>query len=168
MVKAKNVCGTSTANTSDHGHVSCNCCKPSTLLTGATQGKPRNDYSGYVATNSVNDIQFVNAVVGFMVVDTVAPVGSVYRTIDGGNDWQLLTTPTNAGLNALAVVNENLAYVVGNASGGSAVILKSVDKTPPLELGAYHKLPVRCVEITCNCSLRVHASAGTLGAKSNG
>ena len=47
MVKAKNVCGTSTVDTSDEGHVSCNCCKPSPLLRGAAQGRSRNDYSGW-------------------------------------------------------------------------------------------------------------------------
>ena len=46
-VKAKNACGASTAGTSDDGNVSCNCCKPSPLLTGATQGTSRNDYGGW-------------------------------------------------------------------------------------------------------------------------
>ncbi len=46
-VKAKNVCGASTVNTSGEGHVSCNCCKPSPLLKGATRGKSLNDYTGW-------------------------------------------------------------------------------------------------------------------------
>jgi photosystem II stability/assembly factor-like uncharacterized protein len=84
----------------------------------------QSGYSGYVATNLVVDIKFVNDSVGYMIVNTVAPIGKVYRTRDGGSDWELLTTPTNAGLNALAVINENLAYVVGNAQGGSGFVGK--------------------------------------------
>lgn len=84
----------------------------------------QSSYPDYIATNQIKDIQFVNAVVGYMAVDTVAPVGKIYRTINGGADWDLITTPTNAGLNALAVINENLAFAVGNAQGGSGVVLK--------------------------------------------
>ena len=82
-------------------------------------------YPGKVATDVVQDIQFVNPLVGFMISDTVAPVGRLYRTIDGGNDWQAITVPTNAGLNALAVINENLVYIAGNAYSGTAVIIKA-------------------------------------------
>ena len=81
-------------------------------------------YPSKVATDTVQDIQFVNDVVGFMISNTVAPVGRAYRTVNGGNDWQQITVPTNVGLNALAVINENLAYAVGNAQGGTGVVLK--------------------------------------------
>lgn len=81
-------------------------------------------YPAMVATDTVQDIQFVNDAVGFMISDTVAPVGRAYRTVNGGNDWQQITVPTNTGLNALAVINENLAFAVGNAQGGTAVVVK--------------------------------------------
>lgn len=84
----------------------------------------QSGYTGFAATNTVKDIVFVNDVVGYMIADTSAPVGKVYRSVDGGNDWKLLTTPTNAGLNALAVIDENLAYVAGNAQGGSGFVAK--------------------------------------------
>jgi fibronectin type 3 domain-containing protein len=48
MVKARNACGASTAMPSDDGHVSCNCCQPSPLLKGATDGRYLNDYDGWV------------------------------------------------------------------------------------------------------------------------
>lgn len=76
---------------------------------------------------TVKDIQFVpgSDLVGFMLHNNASPVGSVYRTINGGYDWQLVQTTTNAGLNAVHVSDENLAFAVGEASGGTAVILKA-------------------------------------------
>lgn len=81
-------------------------------------------YTGQAGTDTVNDMRFVNALVGYMIVNTVTPIGKVHRTIDGGNSWNLLNYVTNTGLNALAVVTENLAFAVGNAQGGTGVVLK--------------------------------------------
>jgi fibronectin type 3 domain-containing protein len=47
VVRAKNACGISAAKTSGEGPIGCNCCKPSPLLKGSTQGKSRNDYTGW-------------------------------------------------------------------------------------------------------------------------
>lgn len=84
----------------------------------------QNTYPGYVATSRINDIRFLNETTGWMIVDTVAVVGEVYRTIDGGYDWSALDCPTNAGLNALAAVDENLAFVCGNVYAGTSFIAK--------------------------------------------
>lgn len=65
-------------------------------------------------TGDIRDIQFANELCGFMIRNTAAPVGSIYRTIDGGFTWQQLDTPTNTGLNSLWVCGCNLAYAVGN------------------------------------------------------
>lgn len=71
--------------------------------------------------------------VGYMLHDTGAGVGRVFRTIDGGQTWDLNTTagngsigttPTNAGLNAIALCSVNAAFAVGNAQGGTAVVLR--------------------------------------------
>lgn len=94
-----------------------------TLNAGTTWGTQKT-YTGQVATDTVKAIDFANDQVGFMLVNTNAPVGYVHKTIDNGNTWERLTTPTNTGLNALAVIDENLAFAVGNAQGGTAVILK--------------------------------------------
>ena len=52
---------------------------------------------------------------GFLIKNTVAPVGTVYETIDGGNWWKAVTTlaGTNNGLNFIHIIHANLAYVVG-------------------------------------------------------
>ena len=62
---------------------------------------------------------------GFMVHNIVAgTVGTVFRTINGGYNWEAITTPTNAGLNHIACVSPSLAYAAGDASGGTNVYLK--------------------------------------------
>lgn len=81
-------------------------------------------YSGQAATDQINDMMFVNDLTGFMVQNTNAPVGYVHRSKDGGHTWERLDTPTNAGLNAIWVCDQNLAYAVGSAQGGTSVVLK--------------------------------------------
>lgn len=76
------------------------------------------------AAGDINDIVFANEIVGYLINDTAGPVGSVWRTNNGGYSWVQLSTPTNAGLNDLAVADETLAYAAGEASGGTAVVLK--------------------------------------------
>jgi photosystem II stability/assembly factor-like uncharacterized protein len=72
----------------------------------------------------VRGLSFLNELVGLMAVNSAGVVGSVLRTIDGGHEWQVLTTPTNSGLNAIVAAREDLAYAVGEANGGTAVVLK--------------------------------------------
>jgi photosystem II stability/assembly factor-like uncharacterized protein len=72
----------------------------------------------------VRDIDYVNDFVGFMASNTAAPVGTVLRTIDGGANWLALTTPLNSGLNAVKALTENSCYAVGEANGGTGLLLK--------------------------------------------
>jgi photosystem II stability/assembly factor-like uncharacterized protein len=72
----------------------------------------------------VRSLSFLNEQIGFMAYNTAGVVGSVLRTIDGGHEWQVLTTPTNSGLNQIAAMREDLAYAVGEPNGGTAVFLK--------------------------------------------
>lgn len=78
-----------------------------------------------VAATAIQDIMFVNPLNGYLIYNTVAPVGHVLRTINGGYSWAEVQTPDNAGLNALAVFDVNGFYAVGEASGGTAVIIKA-------------------------------------------
>lgn len=79
----------------------------------------------------VNDIEFVNTLVGFLLHDNGTPVGSVYRTRNGGTDWELMTDVSNSGLNSLHGCHVNLVYAGGEVYqpglGGTAVILKGED-----------------------------------------
>ena len=74
---------------------------------------------------SIPKIDFVTELHGFMVTNTVAPLGTIYHTVDGGYTWQALTTTTNLGLNSIVGCDPNLAYAVGEVGAdGTAVILK--------------------------------------------
>lgn len=72
----------------------------------------------------VRSLAFLNENYGLMAVNSAGPVGTILRTIDGGHEWQTLTTPANSGLNSIVIAREDLAYAVGEANGGTAVILK--------------------------------------------
>lgn|SRR3990167_4317826 len=73
----------------------------------------------------VKDVRFFNESFGFLLKDTAGPVGAIQRTIDGGRSWSSIATPTNAGLNRLAVCNQNSVFAVGEAQGGTGVILNA-------------------------------------------
>lgn len=81
-------------------------------------------FTGQGTTGTVNGFDFANDKVGFMIHNTTAPLGSVHYTVNGGVTWEKLTTPTNAGLNAIFAIDEHTAYAVGNAYGGTGVVLK--------------------------------------------
>lgn len=76
------------------------------------------------SVGAVKDIRFVNSLVGFMVHDTAAPVGRIFTTMDGGYSWELVTTVTNAGLNNIAVCDENNFFVAGEVVSGTAMLVK--------------------------------------------
>ena len=96
---------------------------------GGTTWNARTGFTG-AGAGDLNDMGWVDDHIGFIVLDSVAPLGTILRTINGGYDWDVIATPTNAGLNSIFVVNSQLAYVVGNDSGGTAVVLKVRAATP--------------------------------------
>lgn len=81
-------------------------------------------YDGAASQISIPKIDFVDELNGYFVSNTAAPVGTIYHTVDGGYTWQPLTTTTNSGLNSVIGCDPNLAYAVGEVTGGTAVILK--------------------------------------------
>lgn len=83
----------------------------------------RRDFAGS-GVGEVADVAFVDDNVAFMLHNTAAPLGGVFQTINGGYSWEAVSTPPNAGLSALGVVNAALAYAVGPVSGGTAMIIK--------------------------------------------
>ena len=73
---------------------------------------------------SITSIRFVNEMCGFMTHDNASPVGRVLRTRDGGYTWEAEALPTNAGINDIWPVDENLAFVAGNVSGTTGFVGK--------------------------------------------
>jgi photosystem II stability/assembly factor-like uncharacterized protein len=68
---------------------------------------------------SVNCISMFNELSG-LAVHTQA----VLHTIDGGYTWTALTTPANSGLNSVIMISPTQGWAVGEANGGTAVILE--------------------------------------------
>ncbi len=64
--------------------------------------------------------------IGFLIYNTGAPVGKVYRSINGGATWLEVTgLPANAGLNDLWICDQNTAIVVGNTYAGETFVAKA-------------------------------------------
>jgi len=88
-------------------------------------GTTWTERTGWVGagTGAVNGMSWYDDHYGFMV-HTVGGVGTVFRTINGGYDWEAIDTPTNAGLNHISCVTPTLAYAAGEVQGGTNVYLK--------------------------------------------
>lgn len=74
------------------------------------------------ATHTVKDFDFIGTI-GLMLT-AVGGVGHIYQTIDGGASWREITAPANSGLNAVRMCGMNSAMGVGEANGGTAVIVQ--------------------------------------------
>jgi photosystem II stability/assembly factor-like uncharacterized protein len=75
----------------------------------------------------IPDVQFVNELCGYLISNTAAPVGTIYRTRDGGFNWEAITPAvTNAGLNAIWSCDCNMVFAVGDVQGGTGVVLKAI------------------------------------------
>lgn len=71
----------------------------------------------------VKDISFWNGdMLGYLVVNNASPIGKVLRTINGGYDWESLTTPTNSGLNTISVCDQWGFFVVGERNSAKGYI----------------------------------------------
>lgn len=68
-------------------------------------------------TGTIKSMAWLNEYDGFIVHDNASPVGTCQMTINGGYTWKDITTPTNAGLNSVRAVNNNLAYFCGEPQG---------------------------------------------------
>lgn len=58
------------------------------------------------------DIFMLDNSIGYIVGNA----GHVYKTINGGSDWNPVTFPTNLGLNSVSFVNENTGWVLGEGT----------------------------------------------------
>ncbi len=74
--------------------------------------------------NAINDIEFSDSQVGLLAIDNADPEGSIHQTILGGYTYRQANTPGNSGINALHVVNSNMAFAVGAEDGGTGFIAK--------------------------------------------
>lgn len=78
-------------------------------------GTTWNQRSYGQTTGTVQDVEFVNDYVAFLI-HNVGGVGSVYFTINGGYSWELQTgLPTNTGLNVVYACDANTVSIGANA-----------------------------------------------------
>lgn len=77
-------------------------------------------------SGAITDIMFVNELCGFLTHNTAVPVGTVYRTRDGGYTWEALPYVTNTGLNALWACDCNMVYAVGDVTSGTGYVQRSI------------------------------------------
>ena len=66
-----------------------------------------------ITAGTIADIQFSNDQIGYLIHNTAAPVGRIYRTINGGYSWQTQEPVTNTGLNAVSVIGDRYLIAVG-------------------------------------------------------
>lgn len=84
-----------------------------------------------IGTGHVERIRFdpESEYIGYLVYNSAAALGALYRTEDGGVTWTAITTPVNSGLNDLAVLDANTVFVCGNAHGGTTFVAKFIKTT---------------------------------------
>jgi photosystem II stability/assembly factor-like uncharacterized protein len=92
---------------------------------GGTTWAQRSFYGDGVG--DVTGLRFVNEMCGFMTHNNASPVGRVLRTRDGGYTWEAEALPTNAGINDIWPVDENLAFVAGNVQGTTGFVGKVME-----------------------------------------
>lgn len=85
-----------------------------------TGGWEAKQFVGWT-TETVSDMYFYNGARGF-IVTLVGGVSSLHFCFEGGNLWEEMTIPTNAGVNAIIATSINKIAMVGEAQGGSAYI----------------------------------------------
>jgi len=71
------------------------------------------------------DVHFLDdGLTGYLIMNNAAGYGSIYKSINGGHDWQRIVTPANVWLQSLQICRPNLGYVVGSAHAGTSFIAK--------------------------------------------
>lgn len=76
-------------------------------------------------TEDVTDFFFYNSARGFMV-SKVGGVSSLHFTFDGGDTWEEMPVPTNAGINAVLMNAINRVAMVGELQAATAYIALAV------------------------------------------
>ncbi len=81
--------------------------------------------TGFAAdgTGAINAISFLNKYIG-IAAQTIAGVGYILFTRDGGRNWGRITAQANAGLNDLTWCNRGLAYGVGEVVSSLGYVMK--------------------------------------------
>jgi photosystem II stability/assembly factor-like uncharacterized protein len=71
-------------------------------------------------TTDLNDCWFTDTISGY----AIGNAGTIIKTIDGGDNWTTITSPSTVNLNAMAFTNDNS---VGYIAGNSGKVFKTTD-----------------------------------------
>jgi len=94
-------------------------------LDGGTTWTQRTSFAN-TDVGQVRSMQWLDKWNGVIASNTAGPVGSIFRTHDGGYSWKQYTNQvTNAGLNTVWMSTANLIYSAGQPEGGTAVVYKA-------------------------------------------
>lgn len=76
-------------------------------------------------TGGVTTIKAYNKLVLYMTHNTAGNVGRIFRTVDAGFDWELLTMPASVPLlNDLVICDVDTSFAVGEIGGGLSTLYK--------------------------------------------
>lgn len=78
-------------------------------------------------TGTIDAIAFdpdTEGLVGYVLKNSAAPVGTLLRTRNGGATWETISVPLNAGLRGLYLCDLNNLFLVGDVSGGTGVLIE--------------------------------------------
>jgi len=88
----------------------------------ATWTAMRNGLSA-LATDAIPCVTFLDdGLTGYLIKNTAAPVGRIYKSIDGGWSWYPETVVSNDGMIWVHICKENQAFVVGLVSAATSFI----------------------------------------------
>jgi len=77
-----------------------------------------------LTTDTIASIQFLpDGLTGFLVKNTAGPVGRLFKSINGGQEWKAVNLVTNSGVNWVHVCHENQAFAVGELHAATSFIL---------------------------------------------
>ena len=101
------------------------------VCVGEDGGEVRHSWDGGVTWTQtrtgdpVIDFSFSSDMTGLMITSPNG-VGTLHHTVNGGDTWQALTTPTNLGLNAVIMLTPTWGYVVGEVTAGAIAFVGSI------------------------------------------
>ena len=72
----------------------------------------------------VDAIRFVNNMIGYLAMRDDVAKTTFLATRNGGFSWEVITTPTNLGINSMIACGNNSLWAVGEAVGGKPAIYK--------------------------------------------
>jgi photosystem II stability/assembly factor-like uncharacterized protein len=90
---------------------------------GTTTWEVKSTGLSAAATDTIECVTFLpDGLTGFLLKNTAAPVGRVYKSIDGGDSWVAENTVTNSGMNWLNICHSNQAFLVGEVNAATSFI----------------------------------------------